>query len=66
MTPLASTVMIASLIAHGLLLITVQTQRLRLRTGRWWVTLAILFSFLTVMIYLNPATGTLDAGRCCR
>src|SRR5262249_26521642 len=60
MTPLASTVMIVSLIAHGLLLIYVQTQRPRLRTGRWWVTLAILFSFLTGMIYLNPALGKLD------
>ena len=60
MTPLASTVMIASLIAHGLLLIYVQTQRQRLHRGRWWMLLAILFSLLSVIIHLIPAIGALD------
>ncbi len=60
MTPLASTVMVASLIAHGLLLIYVQTQSQRLRTGRWWLLLAILFSLLSVIIFLIPSIGMLD------
>ena len=60
MTPLASTVMVASLIAHGLLLIYVQTQSQRLRVSHWWVLLAILFSLLSVIILLVPSSGAID------
>ena len=61
MGSLAGTVIIASLIAHALLLIYVQAQRQRVRTGRLWLTLAVLFSFVAaVIISLAPDVGTYD------
>ena len=60
MQPLAGAVIVASLIAHGLLLLYVQNRSQRVRTGRWWMLLAILFSLLSGAVYLLPTIGALD------
>ncbi len=61
MSSFAGTVILASIIAHALLLIYVQRQQRRVRAGLWGLSLAILCSLLTPTAFLlqNPINGFL-------